>query len=67
MSETADVNIVFSQIADSARAMHLASDSDEVRTAREIAIAAVNEGRTIEDAFIFARTALVPKAGATAA
>jgi hypothetical protein len=64
MTDTADITIVFSQIADSARTMHLASDSVEVKAAREIAIAAIEDGRTVEDAFTFARSALVPTVAA---
>jgi hypothetical protein len=44
--------------------MHLASDSVEVKAAREIAIAAIEDGRTVEDAFTFARSALVPTVAA---
>ena len=61
---TADITIVFSQIADSARAMHLASDAPEVKAAREIAIAAIEDGRSVEDAYTFARSVLVPHVAA---
>lgn len=63
----ADVRIVFSMIADSARTLHLDPEGSQVEAARRIAIEAVNDGRSEEDAFTFARSALIPSANMTAA
>lgn len=62
-----DILIVFSMIASSAHNLGLAKDSEQVKNARKIAIAAIDEGHSDEDAFSFARAALVPGACSTAA
>lgn len=62
-----DVSTVFAMIYEGAHVLGLDKDSPEVQSARQIAIDAVNEGHSAEDAYRFARVALCPTAGATAA
>lgn len=61
-----DVRIVFSMISTAARTAGIGLDSPQVRKAREIAIAAVEDGFSEDEAYTFARPALFPTA-ATAA